>query len=87
MANNDKINFVIGLDLPKGWSPVLLYIACKDGRNGCTAARGTIAKFLKISVTTLDRRLLDLKAAGLISVKRRYHQTSIIRVVLPTSFR
>jgi hypothetical protein len=83
-VSHDKFNRVQKLKLGDPTAKaVLSYIAGRDGKEGCTASRATMSLETEIPERTINRKLAWLKSLGLISIRRRYLKSAIIRALLP----
>ena len=71
-----RLDSVYRSELPHRARTVYIYLADKANKDGeCWPAIPTIAKYLKLSQTTVRRALNDLRKAGLLQTEQRYRKS------------
>lgn len=70
-----RFDFLYRMELPHRAVSVYLYLADRANKDGeCWPAIPTIARELKLSVSTVRRALRDLRRAGLLETEQRYRE-------------
>lgn len=70
-----RLYFLYRTELPHGAVAVYIYLADRTNENNeCWPAIPTIAADLKLSPSTVRRRIRDLKKAGLLETEQRYRK-------------
>ena len=70
-----RLNFLYRTELPHRAVAVYIYLADRTNENNeCWPAIPTIASDLKLSPSTVRRRIRDLKKAGLLETEQRYRK-------------
>ena len=70
-----RLDFLYRTELPHRAVAVYIYLADRTNENNeCWPASPTIASDLKLSPSTVRRRIRDLKKAGLLETGQRYRK-------------
>lgn len=70
-----RLDFLYRTELPHRAVAVYIYLADRTNENNkCWPAIPTIAADLKLSPSTVRRRIRDLKKAGLLETEQRYRK-------------
>ena len=70
-----RLDFLYRTELPHRSVAVYIYLADRTNENNeCWPAIPTIASDLKLSPSTVRRRIRDLKKAGLLETEQRYRK-------------
>ena len=70
-----RLDFLYRSELPHRAVAVYIYLADRTNENNeCWPAIPTIASDLKLSPSTVRRRIRDLKKAGLLETEQRYRK-------------
>ena len=70
-----RLDFLYRTELPHRAVAVYIYLADRTNENNeCWPAIPTIASDLKLSPSTVRRRIRDLKKAGLLETEQRYRK-------------
>ena len=70
-----RLDFLYRSELPHRAVAVYIYLADRTNENGeCWPAIPTVAADLKLSPSTVRRRIRDLRKAGLLETEQRYRK-------------
>ena len=70
-----RLDFLYRMDLPHRAKSVYIYLLVRANKDcECCTASPTIARELKLSLSTVRRALQDLRKAGLLETEQRYRK-------------